>query len=156
MDRESVTLRLYTPSDREACMAVFQSNVGNSFIESEREQFESFLDALPGPYYVVEDAGQVVACGGFAGSADSTTADLCWGMVLFNRQRSGLGLRLTECRIDEIRKQGHFSDILLRTSQDTEKFYERLGFVTEKIVPNGIAAGLHLHEMRLRLRGTPD
>jgi N-acetylglutamate synthase-like GNAT family acetyltransferase len=156
VDREPVTIRAYTPEDRAACLVVFESNVGTSFVESERGEFERFLDELPGPYYVMEDGGRVVACGGFAGSPESTTADLCWGMVMHDRQRAGLGRSLTQHRIDEVRKQGVFTDVMLRTSHDTEKFYERLGFTTEKVVPNGIAEGLHRHEMRLHVRDRPE
>lgn len=75
-------VREYRSSDRAACLAVFDSNVGGSFLPSERPDFAAFLDALPGPYFVIEDDGVIIACGGYAANAESSdTADLCWGMV---------------------------------------------------------------------------
>jgi ribosomal protein S18 acetylase RimI-like enzyme len=152
MDRLALNVRPYRPSDRAACMAVFNSNVGGSFIESERAQFARYLDELPGPYFVVEDGNEIIACGGFAPGDDPRTADLCWGMVRYDRQRSGIGNVLTTHRIEEIRKTNMFRDVMLRTSQDTEAFYERLGFKTERIVENGIAPGMDTYEMRLHLQ----
>ena len=61
--------RAYAPGDREDCLAIFDSNVPEDFRAEERVGFEAFLDALPGPYFVVvDDEGRVRACGGYAGN----------------------------------------------------------------------------------------
>ncbi|MFW6200941.1 MAG: GNAT family N-acetyltransferase [Gemmatimonadota bacterium] len=144
--------RDYAPADRAACVAVFESNVPEFFVPAEREEFEAFLDDLPGPYLVLEDAtGRVVACGGYAVGSGTATADLCWGMVLHELQGTGLGRRLTEARLARIRREGVARAVALRTSQQTRGFYERLGFVTERVAPDGVAPGLDLCEMRLAL-----
>ncbi|HEX8430709.1 MAG TPA: hypothetical protein VF625_05455, partial [Longimicrobium sp.] len=60
-------VRDYTTADRDPCLAVFDSNVPDFFVPAERGEFAAFLDALPGPYLVVESAaGTVVGCGGYA------------------------------------------------------------------------------------------
>jgi hypothetical protein len=48
-------VRDYSIADRGACLAVFDGNVPEFFIPPERADFAAFLDALPGPYLVVED-----------------------------------------------------------------------------------------------------
>lgn len=150
----NVISRDYAPADRRACLAVFETNVPDFFAPSEREEFEAFLVELPGPYLVLEDgSGHVVGCGGYAVAPGTATADLCWGMVARDRHGLGLGRLLTETRLARIRRDPAVEEVALRTSQRTRRFYERLGFVTERVVPNGFGPGLDRCEMWLRLTG---
>ncbi|HEY0019665.1 MAG TPA: GNAT family N-acetyltransferase [Longimicrobium sp.] len=145
-------IRDYTAADRAACLAVFDSNVPEFFIPAEREAFAGFLDGLPGPYLVVEDEdGAVVGCGGYAVTPGTSTADLCWGMVRRERHGTGLGRLLTEARMDRIHADPAAMEIALNTSQHTRAFYERRGFATERVVPDGFAPGLDRCDMRLIL-----
>lgn len=146
-------VRDYTAADRSACLAVFDSNVPAFFVPDEREQFSAFLDALPGPYLVVEDEdGAVLGCGGYAVTPGTTTADLCWGMVRQDRHGTGLGLLLTTARLERVRADAAVEAVALNTSQHTVGFYERLGFGTELVTPDGYAPGLDRCDMRLILR----
>lgn len=143
--------REYAPADREACLAVFETNVPEFFFPAEREEFEAYLDDLPGPYLVLEDeGGRILGCGGWAVSPGTAVADLCWGMVDRGRQGEGLGRRLTEARLARIRRETGIREVTLKTSQRTTGFYERLGFVVERVVRDGFAPGLDRCEMRLR------
>ncbi|MBI5384713.1 MAG: GNAT family N-acetyltransferase [Verrucomicrobia bacterium] len=145
-------VRDYSPGDLAACLAVFESNVPEFFHPAEREGFAAFLAALPGPYVVVEDeTGALVACGGYAVAPGTATADLCWGMVSRPYHHSGLGRLLLDARLGRIAAHPGLRDVALRTSQLTRGFYERRGFVTEQVLPNGIAPGLDRCDMRLRL-----
>lgn len=147
--------RDYRPDDRDACLGIFESNVPEYFRSFEREPFEDYLDDLPGPYLVLEDpADGIVACGGYAVPAGSTSADLCWGMVARHRQGTGLGRRLTEARLARIRNEPEVREVRLSTSPRTRGFYERLGFVTVRVMRDGFAPGLDRCEMRLSLRGS--
>jgi GNAT superfamily N-acetyltransferase len=149
---ESVHIRAYLPEDRTSCLAIFDSNVPESFTQGERSGFEKFLDTLPGPYLVLAlDSARIVACGGYARAEGTNCADLCWGMVEHAHQKTGLGRLLTEARLQRIRDDGSFTEVALRTSQFTEAFYQRLGFVTERVTVDGIAPGLHTVEMRMKL-----
>lgn len=146
-------VRDFTPSDREACLKVFDSNVPEFFVPAEREDFAAFIDALPGPYFVLEDgSGAVLGCAGYAVTPGTATADLCWGMVVRERHGSGLGGLLLDERLARIRADSRIEAIALNTSQHTRGFYERLGFVTERVVPDGFAPGLDRCDMRLVLR----
>lgn len=145
-------VRDYTTADRSACLAVFDSNVPRYFVPVEREQFAAFLDALPGPYLVVEDeAGHVLGCGGYAVTPGTTTADLCWGMVRLERHGTGLGQLLLDARLERVRADAAVEAVALNTSQHTRGFYERLGFRTERVIPDGFAPGLDRCDMRLLL-----
>lgn len=145
-------LRDYTPKDRAACIAVFDTNMGEYFADEEREEFADFLHELPGPYFVLEtESGEVVGCGGYAVREDGETVDLCWGMVTRSRHRKGLGRVLTEERLRRIEKVPTARSVLLGTSQLTVGFYERMGFVLEAHAPDGFGPGIDRCDMRLRL-----
>lgn len=145
-------LRDYTPTDHEVCLAIFDSNVGDYFVPEERDEYIAFLNDLPGPYWVIEgDGGDVVGCGGYAIQEDGVTADLCWGMVARPYHGQGLGRFLTTERIALIRNDPDVCAVLLGTSQLTTGFYERMGFVLERRVPNGYAPGIDRCDMRLEM-----
>ncbi|MER3443335.1 MAG: hypothetical protein C4342_00980 [Armatimonadota bacterium] len=56
----SPAFRPYQPHDREACLAVFRSNVPRFFAPHEEREFAGFLDELPCTYFVLEAAGEVL------------------------------------------------------------------------------------------------
>lgn len=145
-------LRDYRPVDRAACLALFEGNVPEYFAPSERADFEAFLDAIDFPYLVIEEQGGVLACGGWARRRfDPGIVDLCWGMVRRDLHKTGLGRRLLEARLAQVRAAADIRAVMLQTTQHTEGFFARYGFVTRQVVSDGFAAGFHLHEMRLDL-----
>ena len=145
-------LRDYQPADREACLALFEGNVPDYFAPTERADFEAFLDAIAFPYLVIEDEDGLVGCGGWARrSSDPGVVDFCWGMVRRDRHKSGLGRRLLEARLAQARAAGDVRSVMLQTTQHSEGFFARYGFVTRQVVANGFAPGFHLHDMRLDL-----
>ncbi|GMR14330.1 MAG: GNAT family N-acetyltransferase [Gemmatimonadota bacterium] len=144
--------RDYTPNDRAACIAIFDTNVGDYFVDGERQEFAEFLISPPGPYLVLETgSGEVVGCGGYALREGGKTADLCWGMIARTHHRKGLGRMLTEERLGRIEREPDVLSVVLGTSQHTTGFYEGLGFVVEANVPDGYAPGIDRCDMRLRL-----
>ncbi|NNF38715.1 MAG: GNAT family N-acetyltransferase, partial [Gemmatimonadetes bacterium] len=125
----------FTPSDLEACLALFDSNVPDYFQLGERSEFRTFLDDLPGPYVVLRDGdGEVVACGGWAVS-ENGVADLCWGMVRGDLHGRGWGRRLTLARLRGIEATPGVRVVELRTSQHTDGFYRTFGFRTVETRP---------------------
>lgn len=147
------TVRPYAAQDHAACLALFDSNVPQFFARSERTDFERFLehDADAWHYLAIVRAGAVVACGGHALSADGRVASFGWGMVDRRLHRQGLGRALTEARLDACRRRAGVARIELDTSQHTQAFYARFGFVVERVVANGYGPGLDRWDMALDL-----
>ena len=147
-----VQIRPYAPADRDACILLFMSNVPKFFSADELDDFTGYLDTAnqTGSYIVLEDAGGIVGCGGVAVEEDGISASLCWGMVDQRLHRSGLGLKLTEARMDAARAIAGVRQIRLDTSQYTQGFYARLGFETTYVTPDGYAPGLDRWDMLLR------
>jgi hypothetical protein len=91
-----VVIRPYAEADRSACLALLRSNVPEHFTPNEEAELDAFLSNLPGPYFVVAEAGAIVACGGIAAEPDDPqTGALCWGIVRNDRQGHGIGRNLT-------------------------------------------------------------
>lgn len=145
------TARPYEPRDREACLALFDSNSPRFFDASERAGFEAFLDRMEWPYQVIERDGRIVACGGHAVETDGRTVSLCWGMVEQGLHRQGLGRRLTEARLAAARAAPGAASVRLDTGVHTTGFYERFGFVIEAVQRDGYAPGSDRYDMRLTL-----
>jgi N-acetylglutamate synthase-like GNAT family acetyltransferase len=143
--------RIYSKQDTEACLEIFRGNTPKFFGVEEEGEFASFLERMPCPFFVLEEDGKVIGCGGYFVSEQKRTAGLCWGMVAGEYHKRGYGKYLLLKRLDEICHDPHVERILMDTSQHSRGFFEKLGFVVYKVEENGYTAGLHRHELELTL-----
>ena len=74
----TIAIRNYRVEDKQVCLAIFDSSVPDYFDISEREELEHFLDEPIGPYFVLEQDGQVIGGGGFR-TEDSRTGQVHLG-----------------------------------------------------------------------------
>jgi ribosomal protein S18 acetylase RimI-like enzyme len=147
----SFTFRPFTPEDRAACLALFAANTPGWFAPHEQEQYESFLDDAPARYFVVLDSdGAIVGAGGIEVETTRPVGWLTWGMVDPTRHGQGLGKELLAYRLEQLRANLRVHRVCIDTSQLTAPFYEKYGFTTQRIIPDGYAKGLHRYEMELR------
>ncbi|MFB9992662.1 GNAT family N-acetyltransferase [Deinococcus oregonensis] len=147
-----MAIRDYHPEDRAACLAVFRSNTPDYFTDDEVAEFETFLDTMTDPYFVLELEGQIMACGGVFVRRDGQTAGLAWGMVHRAQHRQGYGRALLDRRLTWLGVHApHVTAVTIETSQHSAPFFARLGFNTTRIQPEGFALGLDQHDMRLSL-----
>lgn len=141
------------PSDHNACLAVFDSNLPDCFAAADRAEFENFLRASSAPYFVMEHDNAILGCGGYY-LADGV-ARLTWGMVHRDWQRRGLGRLLLLYRLREISKTGGSPMVQLATSPTTARFFERQGFKRMQTIKDGYAPGTDRIEMAMRLTVCP-
>ncbi|MBL8233936.1 MAG: GNAT family N-acetyltransferase [Bryobacterales bacterium] len=144
-------LRSYQPADREACLAVFDSNLPEHFHISEREEFAAFLHAPPGSYFVIEHDGALVACGGHAMERPDL-ASLTWLMVRRDLHRNGLGKFLVFAAMRKLSATGNPALVRLHTVPAAAPFFEKLGFRVTNQTPDGIAPGFDRVEMLKKLK----
>ncbi|MCC7125547.1 MAG: GNAT family N-acetyltransferase [Acidobacteria bacterium] len=144
-------LRAYEASDQAGCVAVFRSNTPEFFAASEEAEFAHFLDNRPGPYFVFELDGRIVACGGYATGPLAGQAALCWGMVARDRQREGFGGALTDFRLDVLAVDPAVQYVTIETSQHTAAFFERFGFATESVAKDGFSPGIDRVKMKMEI-----
>lgn len=150
-------LRRYRSEDQAACLDLFDSNTPRYFAEAERPDYAAYLEALyptatDEAYFVIEAAGQVVACGGLFVRPGETEAELAWGMVARAHHRQGYGRQLWQARLDWL---GQYAPqvrvVRLDTTGHSAPFFARLGFVITQVQPDFYAPGLDRHDMRLDL-----
>jgi len=141
-------IRPYTHADLEAVVAVFRSNIPKYFGPSEEPELREFLaDVQSQDYFVIEIAGEVVGAGGIALNEDDTVS-LCWGMVDERHLGTGLGKLLTKYRIERSREVFGDRAMVTSTSQHTEGFYKKFGFLTIEHTPDGFGPGIDICKMR--------
>ncbi len=150
-DAPPLRFRGWREDDREAGLALFDSNVPQYFAAQERADFAEFLDDLPGPYFLALDAdGAAVGCGGYAAhDKKPDTAALCWGMIHRERHGRGWGDALLRHRLDSIVEEPVFRWVEIETSQFSRGFFERYGFAQRRTVVDGFAPGIDLIGMTL-------
>ena len=124
-------VRPYSIADREACLAVFDSNDVNPESGS-RSEFVAFLDDLSSPYFVMDHDGAIVGCGGFRVDREQKTAELEFGMIRRDAQKQGLGRFLLLYRIREISKAGGIERVLLSALPEMVPFFEKQGFKVDR------------------------
>ncbi|MHB8284268.1 MAG: GNAT family N-acetyltransferase [Caulobacteraceae bacterium] len=136
------------PLDEEACLAIFDSNVPFFLGAQEKIYFVKYLRNIPGLFIVIEDDGEIVACGGAAQHASEFQAmKLDWGLVLNSRHKTGLGHILLRERFARASMLPEVSKMVVNTSQHCEGFFIRMGFVTRRVILDGYFDGMHKHEM---------
>ncbi|MCC4615915.1 GNAT family N-acetyltransferase [Xanthomonas campestris pv. asclepiadis] len=147
-------IRPFQPLDFDACMALFDANVPAFFSAGERVDFAGFLIqyATAWHYQLLERDNQIAGCAGYAISADGITASLCWGMVHPGLHRRGVGTQLLLARLDALRRMPDVRRVVLDTSQHTQQFYARFGFVVQQVTEDGYAPGLERWDMALDLQ----
>lgn len=140
----------YTSQYQNACMAIFDSNCPPYFLPEERQTYLDWLqseEALSNRYFVLLIDDQAVASGGYYPRPNKKEVRLSWGMVHRDYHKKGIGSILTKFRLQAFVKEFPDWACSINTSQHTEAFYQRYGFVTKSVVLNGFGEGLHDHYM---------
>jgi ribosomal protein S18 acetylase RimI-like enzyme len=145
-------IRRYVAPDRDACLAIFDSNTPTFFRAHEQTEFASFLEQHGDRYFVVDEADRIVACGGWGWKTDEArVARLCWGMVHRDYHRRGIGALLLAHRLEEIATHD-FDEVEVNTSQHSAAFFAHAGFVEVAVQTDCYGPGLHGHRMRVPAR----
>lgn len=126
----------YTPDHQDGCLAIFDSNTPKYFADCERQDFAEFLEqkAAHLPYFVMFKDEKIAGCGGFA-IKDQEVA-LLWGMVSRSQHGTNLGKALLELRLAKIRQEKTKGWVKINTSQHTQGFFEKFGFVLGPVHTN--------------------
>lgn len=143
-------IRPYSLKDKIYCIRIFRSNAPKYFALHEFELFVRWLEnSSVNDYYVVEQNANIIACGGIYVDERYNKASLSWGMVHSNFHGEGVGKKFTEFRIEKMMAKYPDLAYMMETSQHVKGFYEKLGFQTKEITPNGFGEGLDKYYMEL-------
>ena len=134
----------------EDCIKILRSNTPEYIDPSEHSMFRDYLSRDRITYFVLFDDQNLNACGGYGLNKQKTKAGLDWGLVQSKYHNKGYGSELLRYRLSHIQRNYPGIDIHLDTSQKTYKFFEKFGFIIEKITPNGYGAALDQYDMVLK------
>jgi len=151
-----MNIRIYTSQDKNACIAIFDSNCPRYFLDHERAEFIDWLekeDRLE--YYVLEIDDEILACGGIYKDDDLDQVGFAWGMVSRSHHGKGLGSALAKHRIKILDDKFPSYDCKLSTSQLTDAFFAKHGFVQTAYEKDGWGKGMDKVTM-FRRRSKPE
>ena len=143
--------RRYNSSDREACLAIFDSNCPEFLHPKERADFQAWLDAPEGIYLVMVESGRVIGCGGFVIDAQERKLSLCWGLLHADWHGRRLGELLLLERLTRGVDSGGATWSRLATTPKVEPFFVRVGYRRVEHTPDGWGPGMDSVELRLEL-----
>ena len=145
-----MTIRAFHKNDSPALIDIFRQNSPAYFSPQEEQDFITYLEKETEDYFVVEIDQAVVAAGGINYQDEDRLAFISWDLVLPSYQGQGIGRKLLEHRLAWIKRKRPTYKIIVRTSQFTEKFYEKCGFVIKERADNFWAPGYDLVSMEFQ------
>lgn len=143
------SFRLYSSTDREACLAIFDANCPTFFAPNERADYVSFLEAAPDRYEVCEVGGRVVAAFGLVPD-DSKGVNLNWIMLDPGTQGAGIGSAIMK-RMISAGRASQSCLIRIAASHKSAPFFARFGAVATVHTEDGWGPGMDRVDMELRL-----
>ncbi len=146
--------RPYQASDKDALLAILESNCPRYFVPEDKADLIDFLDNYADANYLVAvEQGNVIGCGGHYTKASEH--GVAW--VMFERGSIGrsrlipVATRFWQEIEGRIRAEGQFFDIVIHTTQLMTGFFGRFGFETVSVVKDGFGPGLDECRMRKQL-----
>ncbi len=144
-------IKSYSPEYKLDLLHLLRLNTPHYFNQSEEIDLIKYLDEQIEDYYVIELNNKIIGCGGINYEPDKNAAIISWDIIHPDFQRKGLGKEILTYRIDRIKKMGIYPQVIVRTSQFTNKFYEKNGFKLIDTVKDYWAKGIDLYYMELKL-----
>ncbi|ADY51103.1 GCN5-related N-acetyltransferase [Pseudopedobacter saltans DSM 12145] len=140
-------IRAYEQKDREPLLKILKQNVPLHFAELEVADFNNYLDEYVECYFVVESGITLIGAGGINLDKENNNAKISWDFISPDYQGKGIGSKLLKYRINIIQSMPDIKQIIVRTSQTAYQFYQKNGFVLEKVEKNYWADGFDLYYM---------
>ncbi|MBL4705984.1 MAG: GNAT family N-acetyltransferase [Flavobacteriales bacterium] len=145
-------IRSFQSTDTEKLVELLRLNTPRFFDQSEEKDFIDYLKLHAKNYLVIEHEGVVIGGGGINYGFDSgKTARISWDVIHPDFQGKGIGTKLTNYRINEVKKHSEINMLVVRTTQLVFEFYQKLGFVLEKKEKDYWSEGYDLYLMKMDL-----
>ena len=144
---KNVIIREYEGGDEQAVIELLRLNTPQYFAPEEEDDLVHYLHHEIDRYFVLEEQGAIVGCGGINVTEDGTTGRISWDMVHPSHQGKRLGTLLLHHRLKELKDRLQLKVISVRTSQLVYPFYEKNGFVLVEVVADYWAPGFDLYHL---------
>lgn len=149
-----MSLRPFQSEDREACLAVFDSNCEPDWPPQLRAGFAAFLDQFPASVLVFEHGAAAAGCVAF--HFESTDrACIRWLMVRRDLRGNGLGRFLLFAALKKLGAEHDPALVEAPCPPAAAGFFERQGFRVTQVIPSGWGPGLDRVELTKKLKVCP-
>ncbi|MFD2517689.1 GNAT family N-acetyltransferase [Salinimicrobium flavum] len=146
-------IRRFTSLDQKQVLTLLELNTPKYFHPSEEKDLITFFDRFAEHYFVVEEAGRIIACGGYnLGFEEGKAARLSWDIVHPAYHGKGVGRKLTAFRLDELKKHPEVKKVQVRTTREAHGFYQKTGFRLVSTVKDYWAGSFDLYLLELLLK----
>lgn len=142
-------IRPYTNTDKSKVMELLRLNTPHYFDPSEEKYFNYYLDDKVEEYFVYEYNSEIIGAGGINYFPVENLARLSWDMIDPRSQGNGIGTKLMQHRIKRLNTNLNVELIVVRTTQLTYKFYEKMGFQLEKVEKDFWSKNFDLYQMEM-------
>ena len=143
-------IRKYTDKDKPKVIQLLRKNTPAYFDISEEEDFENYLENEIEDYYVIEENAEIIGAGGINYFTQQKLARISWDIIDPKHQGNGIGKKLTQYRINYLNNNPKIEFIIVRTTQLTFQFYEKMGFELDKTKKDFWAKGFDLYQMKMK------
>lgn len=143
--------RTYNQQDKPQLLQLIRLNTPHYFDSSEEALFAAYLNEKVEDYFVLEDGEQVLGCGGLNYEENGTAAIMAWGMIHPDHHGKGLGTTLVKHRLGVLKQKPLVNKCVVRTSQHTYRFYEKMGFVVKHTQKAFWGPALDLYHMEMEI-----
>lgn len=143
-------IRAYSEKDKIKVIGLLKKNTPKYFDPSEEPELEKYLDNQMEDYFIYAEGSEILGAGGINYFPEEKLARISWDIVEPNAQGKGIGRKLMQYRINQLKENKNIETIIVRTSQHTFKFYEKMGFQLETVEKDFWAKGFHLYQMTMK------
>lgn len=122
-------IREYLPEDRDACLALYHTNIPGFLTDQDADTFVELLEHGTSYLLVAEHDTQVVACGSLELLGDTGMARIIHDAVHRDYQRKGIGSTLLAARLSLLEPENEKPvQVFLRAKPEAAAFYSSYGF----------------------------
>lgn len=144
---DSLKIRKYISRDKKGVIRLLEMNTPRYFAESEKVDFDKYLDEKVEDYFVVESNNKIIGAGGINYFLPDKIARISWDMIHPNHQNKGIGRELVQHRLSLLNQKNDIESIVVRTTQHVQLFYSKMNFNLTKVEKNYWAEGFDLYYM---------
>ena len=139
---KTVVFRPYLPTNKPACLGIFDANCPAFFAPNERDEYADFLLESPSGYEVCVIHHEVVGAFGLLAGR------LNW--MLIDPKSQGLGIgSAAMARVMTLAMSAGHKAVEIATSHKTAPFFAKFGAVTQEVAQDGWGPGMHRVDMTL-------
>ncbi|SON52067.1 GNAT family N-acetyltransferase [Vibrio tapetis] len=144
-----ISFKAFTPSNKNACLRIFDANCPTYFAENERADYAAFLENNPEGYDVCVYNNDIVGAYGLCGS-DQEFRELNWILISPSAQGIGIGHEFLSRAIESARSL-NLTQIKIAASHLSAPFFAKYGALEICEIPDGWGLGMHRIDMELNL-----